>query len=130
MNTEGYRAGVEGALIANAHHYKFIEGSLDAPSPGETEDEREYRTAYRTGYLSEMARIANRKTSESQREFLAAHDEAARVWREGVGPSGCIVRNVARFAEAQKELYATVPWAVLGIRLAQWANPNRQAYGA
>ena len=69
------------------------------------------------------------KTIEEQREFLAAHDEAARAWAKGVGPDGFIVAGADRFAAAQRALYATIPWAVLGIKLSDWASPNRQAYG-
>lgn len=75
-----------------------------------------------------MNRVAARLT-EGQREFLAAHDEVARTWRDSIGPDGFIVRGAIRFSQVQAKLYSLAPWETLGIDAREFANPNRQAYG-
>lgn len=121
--TEAFRRGIDAARLG----WHGIARNATHPH-ADPIDERN-RLAYRSGYAAEMTRINNRRSTPEQREFLAAHDEAARAWADGVGPDGCIVREAAKFAAAQKALYATIPWAVLGIKLSDWASPNRQAYG-
>lgn len=129
IREEMHRAGVMAAQVAAHHGYEFVAGSLDRPPLGEveTEAERDNRIAYRTGYLAELGRIANRKMTAKQRDLLIAHDRAATVFQESAAILGRNASQCDAFVRADLALFGLNPWTTLGLRLGQYDGPAAQA---